>query len=185
MILREWKRIALITITVTAIAWSLTALQTPRYRAIALASVAPVTEGLQPNEMLRGMEVLERRTLVETIAALAGTPVTRRSVAAGSGYRVQAEVVPNTNLFRVAVEGSDAAQTAAIANRVPQVLSAQARELYKYYNVAMVSPAVAPDAPFLPQTGRAIAGGLLIGLFLGIVTAYVQRLRVVRRATAA
>lgn len=182
VVLRDWKRVVLTTVAVTAIAWSLAAMQPRRYRASVLASVGPLVETLEPNELLRSVEVLERRTVVGTIAALASTPVTRTRAAVASGYRVEPAVLPNTNLFRVDVEGENAAQAAAIANRVPGVLNAQTRAMYKYYGVSMVSPAIAPEAPFSPRTGRAVAAGFAIGLFLGLLAAYAPAWRAARRA---
>lgn len=180
MILRDARRFVLIVLASGAIAWLMAAMQPPRYRATALAAVAPLSEELQPNELLRGMEVLERRTVVATIAALASTATTRAQVAAGSGYGIVAAVVPNTNLFRVEVEGRNAAQAAAIANRIPAVLSAQTRAMYKYYGVRVVSPAATPADPFVPRPGRAIVAGLIIGLFLGALAAYVAQRRAAR-----
>ena len=185
VILRDWKRVVLTTIAVTAIAWSLAAMQPRRYRASVLASVIPIANLLEPNELLRSVEVLERRTVVATVAALAATPVTRTRAAVASGYRVEAVVQPNTNLFRVDVEGSDPTTAATIANRLPGVLDLQTRGLYKYYSVALVSPAVPPDAPFLPRTSRAIAAGLVIGLFLGLLAAYGPYWRASRRGNVA
>jgi len=182
LMLRDWKRVLLTAIAVTAIAWSLAAMQPRRYRASVLASVGPLAETLEPNELLRSVEVLERRTVVGTVAALASTPVTRARAAVASGYRVEPVVLPNTNLFRVDVEGDNPAQTAAIANRFPEILNAQTRAMYKYYGVNLVSPATAPDAPFSPRTGRAIAAGFAIGLFLGLLAAFAPAWRAARRA---
>lgn len=182
VMLRDWKRVLLTTIAVTAIAWSLAAMQPRRYRASVLASVAPITEALEPNELLRSVEVLERRTVVGTVAALATTPATRARIGVASGYRVEPAVLPNTNLFRVDVEGENAAQAAAIANRFPAVLNAQTRAMYKYYGVSLVSPAATPDAPFSPRTGRAVAAGFAIGLFLGLLAAFAPAWRAARRA---
>jgi uncharacterized protein involved in exopolysaccharide biosynthesis len=63
-------------------------------------------------------------------------------------------------------------------------MSAQTQALYKYYTVVVISPATAPDAPFLPRTGRAIAAGLLIGLFLGCLAAFADRSRLARGKSA-
>jgi uncharacterized protein involved in exopolysaccharide biosynthesis len=184
LVLQSWKRILLTAIAVTAIAWSLAAMQPRRYRASVLASVAPLTETLEPNELLRSVEVLERRTVVGTVAALASTPVTRARAAVTSGYVVEPAVLPNTNLFRVDVEGDNPGQTAAIANRFPEILNAQTRAMYKYYGVSMVSPAAVPDAPFSPRTGRAVAAGLAIGFFLGLLAAYAPVWRAAQRRAA-
>jgi len=184
MLLRDWKRIALIAIAATLFAWILASMQPPRYRASALAAVGPLTDTLQPNELLRGVEVLERRTVVSTIAALASTAGTRAGAAAGSDYQIDASVVPDTHLFRVAVEGGDAARTAAIANRIPQLLGEQTRAMYKYYGVTMIAPAVTPTAPVGSGPQRPIAAGLAIGLVLGILAAYARHRRTLSRGSA-
>jgi polysaccharide biosynthesis transport protein len=176
-ILRDWKRIAVITLVTTAIAWAIAAMQPTRYRASALVSVAPLADSLQPNELLRGVEVLERRTVVATVAALASTPVTRKAVGAAVEDSLEAAVLPNTNLIRVDVEGANADDAARVANHLHESLNAQTRTLYRYYGVTLVSPASRPDAPFAPRTGRAIAAGLLLGLFLGLVVAYFTTVR--------
>lgn len=184
LMLQSWKRVLLTTVAVTAIAWSLAAMQPRRYRASVLASVAPLTETLEPNELLRSVEVLERRTVVGTVAALASTPVTRARAAVASGYAVEPAVLPNTNLFRVDVEGDNPTQAAAIANRFPEILNQQTRAMYKYYGVSLVSPAAVPDAPFSPRTGRAVAAGIAIGLFLGLLAAYAPAWRAAQRRAA-
>ena len=184
VMLRDWKRVVLTTVAVTAVAWSLAAMQPRLYRASVLASVSPLAETLEPNELLRSVEVLERRTVVGTVAALAATPVTRARAAVARGYAVEATVLPNTNLFRVDVEGENAAQAAAIANRFPDILNAQTRGMYKYYGVTLISPAVAPTEPFSPRTGRAVAAGFAIGLFLGLLAAYAPAWRAARRLAA-
>lgn len=174
-----------VTFITAGIAWMLTALQPDRYRAGALAAVAPLGASLEPNEVLRGVEVLERRTVVATIAALASTDSMRNQVSAGKDYDVEAVVLPNTNLFRVDVTGPNAAQTATIANRVPGLLSKQTQAMYKFYGVTMVSPATTPTESSVPRTGRAIATGLLIGLFLGLLAAFYRDSRAALRGTTA
>jgi uncharacterized protein involved in exopolysaccharide biosynthesis len=179
----DWKRVALITIIVTAIAWALAAVQPRRYRASALASVVPLASALEPNELLRGMEVLERRQVIATLAALASTPTTRSRVAAGTSV-IDAVVLPNTNLVRIDVEGGNSAQVTNVANRVPAILDEESRAMYRYYVVTLVSPATRPLAPFFPRVGRAIVAGAAIGLFLGLFAVYAQRWRAALRGSA-
>lgn len=183
IILRDWKRVALITAAVTAIAWILASMQPSRYRAHTLAAVAPLAGALETTDYLRGLEVLERRTVVTTIAALASTAQTRAQAGAAPSDQIAATVVPNTNLFRVEVEGADAAQTAAVANRVTQLLSAQTTAIYKYYGVTTIAAAVPPSEPFEARSPRAIATGPIIGLLLGLVAAYASHRRSPLRGT--
>lgn len=170
-LVRDWKRIALITLAAMLFAWILSSMQPPRYRARALAAVAPLQEGLQANDYLRGLEVLERRTVVTTVAALATSATTRAQVAAGADYEIDATVVPNTNLFSVDVEGSDPRIVAAAANRIAQLMSVQTRAMYKYYGVTTIAPAVAPAAPIPARPVPALAAGLVVGLMLGLLAA--------------
>jgi capsular polysaccharide biosynthesis protein len=179
---RNWKLIAAMTVIAALIGWIISAMQPARYRASALAAIAPLPEGLEANEFLRGVEVLERRTVVVTVASLASTAATRTQVAAGPDYAIEAAILPNTNLVRIDVDGGDGAQAAAIANRVPAVLNAQARAMFKYYGVTMVSPATRPTSPFLPRPARAIIAGILIGLFLGCLAAWAAQWRSASRS---
>ena len=170
---RHWKVAALIAAAVTVIAWLAAAVQPKRYRATAIAAAAPLADQLTSTDLIRGVDTLERRVVVSSLAALAGAPVTQRQARAGDDYRITALVLPNTNLFRIEVEGPDAKRTAAIANQVPAILSAQARAMYRLYGVSLVSGATAPERAALPRVGRALAAGLVLGAFLGIAAAWV------------
>ena len=171
---RNWKLIVLPAIATMLIAWMIAALQPKRYRASATAAVTPVRQGLEPNELLRSVEALDRRTVVATVAALATTPLTTSKALTGdtTGFSVSTSVLPNTNLFRVDVEGGDPAAAADVANRIPTLLSAQTRAMFDVYGVTMVSPASPPSAPFAPRVGRAAAAGLVVGLIIGLALVY-------------
>lgn len=177
LLLRDWKRILAITVITAALAWLFAAAQPSRYRASTLVSVGPRTEALQPNELLRSVEVLERRTVVATVAALASTSVTRARAAAGTGDDIEATILPNTNLFRIDVESGDAARATMVANRLPALLDAQTAAMYKYYVVTVVSPAGRAENPERPRTARAAIAGALLGLFLGVLTSALLMLR--------
>lgn len=170
---RRWSIVLLTALAAAAIAWTLAAMQPKRYRASVIAGVSPVLERLDAGEVLRGVDVLERRTLVATIAALASAPVTRMTAGATDpDYAVDAVVLPNTNLIRITVESGDRVRIAAVANRLPEVLSAQARAMYGFYRVTTLSGAATPRDPVFPRFGRAVAMGLLLGTLIGIVAAY-------------
>ena len=183
MIAEQWKLIAGIAVACALIALAIAAMQPRRYRAASVAAVAPAADTLSAGEVLRGVEVLERRTVVATVAALAETTSVRDLAAPGESgdFGINASVLPNTNLFRISVESGDAARAAAIANRIPALLSDQTRAMFKYYVVTTVSPATQPGAPFSPRFARAAATGLIAGLLLGLIAAAIaDRRRAVR-----
>src|SRR5205814_2047215 len=86
-------------------------------------------------------------------------------------------VLPNTNLLRIDVEGADPVAAARIANRIPAILAAQTRSMYKLYGVTTVSEATTPAAPVSPRIARAAIAGAIIGLVLGAAAAFAKSLR--------
>ena len=182
-VLRDWRRIVLIVLITSVVVWMLGAAQPPRYRASTLAAVAPRSGTLEPGDFLRSLEVLERNTVVMTVAALATTRSMHTRVGASSAVDIDSEVVPETNLFRITVEGGNASRTAAIANRVRELLSVETRAMYRYYEVTAVTPATIPDDPFQTRSKLALAAGPVLGLGLGIASALLRRWRAHRGAT--
>jgi hypothetical protein len=168
---RRWKPVLGAALIGMIIAWILTALEPDRYRATLLAAVAPLSETLDSTDVLRGVEVLEQRTVVATVAALASTPATSVIQAGDADYSIDASVLPNTNLVRIEVVGGDAARATAIANRLPAVLDRHTRNMFKLYGVKPVSPAIQPTEPISTGSGRAILAGLLIGFVIGAAIA--------------
>lgn len=170
---RRWKLVVVAAVAGMIVAWLFTALQPDRYRATLLAAVSPLSDTLNATDVLRGVEVLEQRTVVATVAALAATPFTTRAAtqADDAGYTIDASVLPNTNLVRIQVEGPEAARAAAIANGLPAILSQHTRSMFKLYGVTPVSPATAPADPVSSGSGRTILAGLLLGLIIGAAIA--------------
>ncbi len=169
---RHWKVAVLIVVAVTALAWLVISLQPKRYRATAIAAVVPLVGTLTPQDIIRGVDALERRVVVSSLAAIAGMPATRRRVRASADYTIEAMVLPNTNLFRIEVEGPDPRRAAAIANDVPPIIAGHARAMYRLYDVTLVSEAARPSKPATPRLVRSLAAGVALGAFLGVVAAW-------------
>lgn len=184
-VIRHWPIVAVAALAAMLLGWLFSAVQPKRYRATAIGAVAPAVDKLETTDVLRGVDALERRVVVSTVAALASMPVVTGKVIPSTlhGYSVNASVVPMTNLFNVNVEGSDPKQVAAIANRVPDALAGPATSMYKLYRVTLVSPAATPGAPFLPRTGRAAIAGLLLGTVAGVAFAWLLDRRRARAGT--
>ena len=178
---RWWLVLATATI-VTLLAAILAWLQPKQYRASAIAGVTATGDHMDAGELYRGVEVLQQRTIVATVAALASVDESKREAfapfpQAQGHYDISAVVLPNTNLIRVDVQGADPALAAQIANRIPAILAAQTRSMYKLYSVATVSAATAPVASVSPRIARAAVAGAIIGLVLGAAAAFAKSLR--------
>ena len=172
-VIRHWHIVALTAAAVTLLAWLFAAVQPKRYRVTAIGAVAPMVEGMTSTDVIRGVDSLERRVIISTVAALASAPAIRKQALGGvHGYRIDSSVVPNTNLFNITVEGGDAKQVAAIANRIPGLLAPQAAAMYKLFRVTLISPATPPSEPVLPRTSRAAIAGLMLGVLAGVALAW-------------
>ena len=182
---RHWVLIVLVTLAAALLASIIAAAQPKRFQAESVASVSPIATQLSDSETLHGIDALERRVVVATVAALASSDITQgRTIRTlRGGYEIDATVIPSTNLIRINVQGPDPKQVAALANRVPPLLDAQTRAMYRVYTVAPVSAAAVPAAPFLPRVDRAVLAGLAIGALLGAGIAYLlDRRRTLRSA---
>ena len=89
-LVRFWPVVVAITVAAALLAWMLAAAQPRRYRASAIGAVSPLTEQLSPSDIIRGVDSLERRVVVASIAALAGVPGTKRLSGAGDDYTITA-----------------------------------------------------------------------------------------------
>lgn len=173
---RRW-RIAIVTVLVTTLlAWIFAVLQPKRWSAEAVVAVAPVTAGMAPEEIIRSVDTLERRTLVATVAALASTRAVHetsvRRSAGAEDYIIEATVLPNTNLIRIEVEGPDRLRVVDAANRIAPLLSTQAQAMYGVYRVIAVTNAVPPEEALYPRVERIVLAGLLVGVLLGVVLSW-------------
>lgn len=169
----RWRIVAIVAAVGAIVGGALAGMHPHSYRTSAIAAVTAATAGLPPGEIYRGVEVLEQRTIVATVAALPSIPTihdgatqTERGL-----YTIGAVVLPNTNLFRIEVDGPDARGVIRVANRVPPLLNRQTEALYKLYGVAMVSPA-STTVSVGPPIGRGAAAGLILGIIIGAGLAF-------------
>ena len=162
-----------------------TAREEPVYRASATVVVAPNESVEVVGDVLRSLETLERRSVIATFARIPGTAQARSAVAQRlgatgdlKGYRIEAAVLPNTNILKIDVEGPDAGTTAAAANAAADLIHDEVRSLYRIYTTRVLSPAAAPSRPVHPDPRRNYVVAGLLGLLAGLVAALaVERLR--------
>lgn len=167
-------------IALTLLACAFFTSRQPRvYRASTTVVVTPNTDVEGMGDVLRSLETLERRTVIATFARVPATAETRAAAARQLGradadlspYRVEASVLPNTNIIKIDVEGPDAAAAAAVANAVSEATRDEVRRMYRIFTLrtlAAASPAPRPVRPD-PRRNYVVAG--ILGLFLGVLAA--------------
>jgi capsular polysaccharide biosynthesis protein len=149
--------------------------QKPLYRASATMVVVP--DVTSSKSMIDGLETLERRTVVATLARIPPALETRTKAARlielpadeSGRYRVEAMVLPNTNAIRVEVTGPEAERVAALANAVAAATDSTARELYRLFKLELLAAATVPRSPFHPDPARNYVVAGILGLFVGLL----------------
>jgi capsular polysaccharide biosynthesis protein len=163
-----------------------TSRQTPTYRGSATLVLVPSAAIKDGPDLLRSLETLERRTVIATFAQIPSTERIRVAAARDVAlppdslgyYLSQAFVIPSTNLIRIEVEGPDPARTAVFANALASTTMAEAKAMYRVFEMTPLAAAVRPTVPVAPNPRRAIALAAILGAFLGIVATYLfQRLK--------
>lgn len=160
--------------------------QEPVYRAEATLAVVPHPSTEDVGDVLRSIDVLNRRTMVATFARLPSSSRIRRQAAeelAGgafdpAAYRIDASVVPNTYLIRLVVRGPEPEAAARVANAHARVTAEQADRFYSAFALRPLDRAEPPARPAAREEERPFLVAGILGLFLGLLGAYgVGRMR--------
>ena len=173
---RGWWVVTLALAASLATATFLTARQERVYRASATLVVAPHESVAETADVLRSLETLERRSVIATFARIPGAPEARAATAQRladvsglSGFRLEASVLPNTNILKIDVEGPDPERVAAVANAAAEVTRDEIRALYRIFTARTLSRAVKPAKPVHPDPRRNYVVAGLLGVLLGLV----------------
>ena len=177
---RGWWVIVLALVVALATATAMTARTTPTYRATVTLVVTPSETVEEPDDVLRSLETLERRTIVATLARIPSSRGMKNRVAdrmpmdpkALRAYRLRASVVPYTNAIEIEVTGPDPERAEAIATATAQATKAEAETLYPIYELRDFEAADSSSDPVDPDPRRNFVVGAIVGLFAGVVGAF-------------
>jgi succinoglycan biosynthesis transport protein ExoP len=157
--------------------------QAPEYRASAMVELKPSAEIKEINQTINMMNLLDKRTPINTIARKATSSSMQAQVAEklqGQGVSltevknadITADVLPSANLIQLTAKSANPEHAAAICNTLATELLDQASG--RVLEMDLIDPATAPTTPIGPQTTRVIVLGLLSGLVLGIIFALLE-----------
>lgn len=152
----------------------------PVYQTHAKLAVVPDSSVTNQNQMLRSVEVLERRTMVSTLSRLPASGTVRSLAAERMGtslpdlraYQVRTRVLPSTHLISVTVRGPDPEVAARFANAIADVAGDEAAGFYGVFTLRLLDDAGVPRRPTDRDEKRTYAVAGVLGLFLGAGAAY-------------
>lgn len=177
---RGWWIVVVVALLAAAVAWIASTRQSPVYKASATLVATPSSRVEETDELIDAVETLERRSVVATFAKVPPALETRRRAARRMDvelddlryYWIGATVLPNTNVIRIDVLGSDPDTAAEVANAVAAATRREGRSLYKIFTLRHLDEATPPRRPERPAPRRSALVGLALGVFFGLLTAF-------------
>ncbi|HVR43503.1 MAG TPA: hypothetical protein VMS56_08665 [Thermoanaerobaculia bacterium] len=178
---RRWWVVLLLVGVALATTVFVTSRQDPVFQSSAMLVVGPSSMMPEASDVVRGLDTLERRTVIATFARIPSTLETREGVAeeleaqvtAVRPYTIRGSVVPSTNIIRIDVEGPDPEMAARVANAAADVTAREARSMYRVFSMRSLARATPTGRPTHPDPQRNLIVGAMIGLFLGIAAVLV------------
>ncbi len=150
-----------------------TSRQQPVYRATTMLVVTPNTRVEEVADIMRGLETLERRTVLATFARIPMAPEMlpaaaerlERDTAELASYRIAASVVPSTNIIRIDVDGPAPHLAADMANAAAAQTRDEAGSIYRIFTMRTLAEARPGTRPVHPDPRRNLTVAVILGAF--------------------
>ncbi len=173
---RGWWLILLTTLISLEVALVLDYIAAPIYRASARFAISPnITQLDNSSDILYSLDTLDKRSVVTTYAEFLNSDriynetLTSLNIDSASmaGYIRNTNVIPDSNVLELTVEGTDPNVVAMLANSIGERAITVIKELYSAYDISFLDPAVPSKTPVRPVPLRDASLALVLGLVLG------------------
>lgn len=189
IIKRTWWIFVVVFVIVLGSTAYFTYTQTPIYRAVTSFVVLPNEKIIGSENFLRSLNTLERRSFIATSAKILSSQTIQKRAHSKLGitdsqsisYHIRSSVVPDTNIIRVSVSGTNPRIVTDIANAMYNEGQNYIKEFYSFFGLRLLDPATLPSSSVRPSIRRnfsiAIVMGILLGLGAMIVIYYFRQTR--------
>ena len=129
----------------------------------------------EDRELLRGIEALEKPSIVATYTEIMGsrqiyrlaTEALNMSSSERGDYAVKAVVLPSTSALELTVQGPNPELVRQLNNKVGEFSVEQIREFHQIYDIHLLDPATLPKKPYAPTPERDAGISVILGLLIG------------------
>jgi diguanylate cyclase (GGDEF)-like protein len=182
IVLRRWWLVLIASIVVFAATAVFTFSRPPQYEVKVRLIVSPtagISVDLDRQRASLGT-LSDKPTIVNTYAEITQSPHIVRSAYEQlsippdqqEDLAVKGSVLHNTNILVITVTGSDPVLVHQLAETVSQLVLDYVAELYEVYDLKLLDPAILPEEPIGPDTKLNLAIGVVLGLGLGVLSAF-------------
>jgi diguanylate cyclase (GGDEF)-like protein len=131
-------------------------------------------------DIVSSLDTLDRRSIINTYKELLASPavyatspeIQQINAAELAQYKIVVVVVPDTNILRLTVDGSDPKTVVLIAQAIGSQALDYINKLYPVYNFSVLDQPALPTKPIRPEPVKNAGLALLVGAILGMGLAF-------------
>jgi len=181
LIQKQWPLVLFVFLAMTGGTALFTVLEKPVYQTETTLIVAPNKALVSTDEIIDVMRAIQSRAIIATYKRIAVSKKIQQKAfeslgtesAGQKNVMVRAGVIPETNILRVIARGPDPKLAKAMADAVAEQTKVYVDEIYRVLRLEILDRANEPTVPVSPRVWRAVGSAALLGLFLGLVVAFV------------
>jgi succinoglycan biosynthesis transport protein ExoP len=179
---RCWIVLAAFVSTIVATA-VFTFTQPPTYQATVTYIITPIGGYETVEGLVDVLDAMSRRAQIAgTYANVAASREIKRRAADELGLSqaqrdalsVESQLLPDTNVIEITVEGTNRELVKVFADTVGVNTASYVQRLYEAYGLIALDPAMLPESPVRPRTVWNLALGTTLGLALGVGLAFLS-----------
>ena len=182
VIKRWWWLVAICLIVVAIASFIFSYNQPPQYRSSVKLVVSPKKTIDEISTVRQSLDTLDKPTIINTYSEVIRSRLIydRAQDRLGlsdnerSTVEIFADPVQKTNLINIDAEGTNPLIVYNMANAVTEEGVSYIDDLYELYDVKILDPAKMPSEPFSPNVLRDVGLGILLGLMLGVIAAFLS-----------
>ncbi len=182
MLIRSWWIVVLTALAALTIALLAVYFATPVYEATASFVVSPNLVSTDESDLLRGLDVLDKRSVLVTYAEILNSQriyqatIAEEQFAARnmSAYETSTVVLPEANVLELTVRGTNPDVVAALANGLGEQAIDYISFLYTTFEVNFIDTASVPTQAISPRPVRDMSLAFALGLLFGAVLAIIR-----------
>lgn len=178
---RGWWLIALSSFVATTVSLVISYITPPVYQTAARYVVSPNAALFSSSwELLSSLDTLDRRSIVNTYREMIASPsiyerspeIRKIQSEISDEFDVSVTVIPDTNILRLTVEGSDPRLVVVVAKAIGREVLAYINELNPIYTLSILEEPQMPTAPVRPQPLENALLAFAFGGMVGLVLAF-------------
>jgi protein tyrosine kinase modulator len=180
VIKRWWWLVAICLIVVAIASFVFSFNQPPRYRSSVTLVVSPNQTIDEVSTVRQSLDTLDKPSIINTYSEVIRSRLiydqAQESLGLPANERGNVEIFANpvqkTNLIKIDAEGTNPVAVYNMAKAVTDQGVSYINDLYEVYDVKVLDQAQIPAVPFSPNVLRDVGLGVLLGLMLGVIAAF-------------